>query len=141
MSEIIRDPIVTKQRYEKGDVEVLETERGGYEVRVSQLPLDFYKSRNLLGNDRDVAKRRYDSGIRFYSDFYISGQFPGMTVDYDKVYSVFKKQFLPATQKQREALDRWRAAYASVHGDVGKMLAVNVCCYGFNPYDRDWETL
>jgi hypothetical protein len=126
--------VLTDARIGHGDVEIRIGKRGGYDLKAAQIPIDWYYRTGKLGDmntedGRDEARTRYAAANKFYKDFALTGMMKGMTIDYNKVYSVDKRAYLPATQTQREALDRWRAAYQSVSGVVGKMMAVNVCCY------------
>lgn len=131
IAKAIAEQVLTVERLSHGDVKVRVSNRKGYDIRAQQTPLDLYYNKRFLGSDSEIASKRFAAGNKFYRDFYIAGMTPGMTIDFNRVYSFDKREFLPATESQREALDRWREAYQNVHGVIGKMLAVNVCCYGY----------
>lgn len=135
-AKAIANLILSPERVAQDDVKITISDRKGYEVRAQQNPMDLYYNKKCLG-EGEIGKWRYRAGDRFFREFYTAGITPSMTINYSRVYSNDKKEFLPAHDKQREALDNWRLAYMSVTGEVGKFLAVNVCCYGFYLRDLD----
>lgn len=123
--EVIAGDVLTKARRKRGDVEMIDGTRGGVEFRAMQLPMDFYYKRRL------ITKLEYINASKLYRDFYISGQTTKLTCNLDAIRSDDQKAYLPATQTQREALDNWRSAISSIHGKIGQLMALNVCCYGY----------
>lgn len=134
----IKEYVLTDARIKMGDVRVDVSEnRGGYQLRTAQVPLDLYFRSKMLGKNEEEAGIRYAAGTKFYRDFYIAGLTMKMTIDFNSIYSGESRHFLPVSDIQRDALDRWRKAYDAVSGSIGKMMAVNVCCYGY--YLKDIE--
>lgn len=134
IADAVAREVLTPERMAQGVVRVRVTERNGYDIKAMQTPLDFYYSRRYLGNEEE-GPVRYNAGNKFFKDFYCAGITPGMTIDFNRIYSVDKREYLPATDKQREALDSWRAALRDIHGLIGKLLAINVLCHGYSMSD------
>ena len=134
----VEKAVLTPERKAMDDVEVRVSKRLGYDIKAQQFPLDLYFKKGNLGSNDEVARERYAAGNRFYKDFYISGLTMKLTVDLNATYGSGQSGYLPVTEIQREARDKWRAAYNAVNGAIGKMMAVNVCCHGY--YLKDIET-
>lgn len=122
--------VLTDSRRELGDVRVLTSKKGGYSLRATQDPMDLYYRRRMLG-DEETGYERYAAGRRLYRDFYVSGQEAMLTIDLNRVRSPDKRVFMPSTERQRIALDEYRKAIDAVHGVIGKLMVINVCCYGY----------
>lgn len=122
----IKEHVLTTARILQNDVRVeISERRGGYELKTVQIPLDHYIK------SRVIEVEEYQAGNRLFKDFYLSGQTSNLTVNLNPMRAGEVKAFLPSTDMQREALDRWRKAMNSVHGLLGKLMVQNVCCYGY----------
>jgi hypothetical protein len=131
IEESIRGDVLTSARIKQNDIEKVESARGGVEFRATQNPLDYYLKR------KNITVHEFRAGDRLFRDFSVSGQTQSMIADLNPVKGGLKNY----TQKQMDARDRWREAMASVDGLVGKLMVLNVCCYGYwlkdinyNPY-------
>jgi hypothetical protein len=138
---------LTPERIAHGTVTVRVSKRMGYDIRSQQSPLEYYYRRHMFGKD-DEGYERFSSGRKLYRDWYVSGQSPILTIDFDRIRSTDKRQFLPSTEKQREALDSYRAAMKSVRGCIGVQMIQKVCIdekdlteINNTPYGRTYETL
>lgn len=82
-------------------------------------PLQMYKNR------KQITVMQFDAGNKLYADFYIAGMqcINATTLDRTGGLSEF-------SEKQLEARQRWRNAVDAVQGAIGKLLVINVCCYG-----------
>jgi hypothetical protein len=123
----IKEHVLTTARILMDDVrvEISEESRGGYELKAPQVPLDHYV------RSRVIQTEEYRAGNRLFRDFYLSGQNSILTANLNPIRSDHQKAYLPATELQREALNNWRKALSSIHGKIGQLMALNVCCYGY----------
>lgn len=134
----IKEQVLTDARIDMNDVEIrLGDRQGGYDLHVKQVPIDHYLKRRVI----DLKQHR--AGNRLYRDFYLSGQSMNLTVNLAAIRANDKRIFLPLSDLQRESLDNWRKAIAAIHGKIGQLMILNVCCYGFwvndmnyIPYDK-----
>lgn len=119
--EAISGDVITPARLRQADVEIKRGTRGGISFETTQLPIDVYLRRKTITVDE------YGAANRLYRDFSMSGQTSGMTINLDPVRGGVKG----FTEKQLEARERWRLAIGAVGGNIGKMMIINVCCYGY----------
>lgn len=117
----VEQAVLTPERVAHGEVRVRVSKRLGYDLKVSQVPLELYLSRHI------ISYSEYRAGSNLYRDFFISGQIPGMTINLDPIRGG-ERNF---TQAQLDARQRWREAMKAVHGTIGQLMALNVCCYGY----------
>lgn len=117
----IKKHVLTDARIERNDVDIRLSNRGGYDLKTSQIPIDFYYRRGLLCQDE------YRAANKLYRDFSLSGQTPGMAINIDPVCSG-EKNF---TDAQMEARERWRHAIMAIRGNIAKIIVIDVCCYGY----------
>lgn len=122
MIDTIRGDVLTKERLEKRDIEVVEGKRGGVEFRSTQVPIDYYFKRRIL------SEIEYRAASKLFHDFTVSGQMPGMTLD---LLPASKSSSGGFTSAQLEARERWRLGMQSISGTIAKMMVINVCCYGY----------
>lgn len=122
----IKKHVLTEARNSQDDVRVeVNMDRGGYELKVTQVPLDHYY------RSRVISLTEYRAGNRLFRDFYISGQSSNLTVNLNPVRCGEAKSFLPVTQMQRDALDSYRKAMQAISGKIGQLMVNNVCCFGY----------
>lgn len=117
----IKEHVLTDARIGLGDVDVRISNRGGYDLRASQVPIDYYFKRSLINQDE------YNAANRLFRDFSLSGQTPGMSSNLDPNGG----GGIGFTHIQLEARERWREAVKAIHGQIAKSIAVDVCCYGY----------
>lgn len=113
--------VITTARLRQADVEITSGARGGISFKTAQLPIDVYLKRKVISQDE------YYAANRLYRDFTRSGQTKGMTVDLTRMHGSGNH----FCEKQLEAREHWRLAIKAIQGDIGKMMVINVCCYGF----------
>lgn len=117
----IKDHVLTEARIDLDDVEVRISNRGGYDLRTNQVPIDYYFRRGLLSHDE------YNAANKLYRDFVLSAQTSRMIMNLDPIKSG-EKNF---TVAQMEARERWREAIMAIHGSIAKIIMIDVCCYGY----------
>jgi len=124
--QTIKDNVLTPERQRDADVRLnIDSGRGGFNIEVAQIPLDRYLRR------KNISLGEYRAGERLHRDFYESGQTVALTVNLNAMPSAQRKAYLPASDRQREALDSWRKAMAPIQGKMGQLMVLNVCCYGY----------
>lgn len=113
-------------QYKGQMVEEKAGKHGGKRKRNTiQVPLDFYYRKN------SINYRQYSAGVRLYQLFLRAGMIQRITPSYNVVGSRTTKDAHQRTDRQYAALSKWREALDAIAGDNGKVIAVNVCCYGF----------
>lgn len=117
----IKKHILTDARIAMGDVQIRIGKREGFDLKAAQVPIDYYYNRKL------ITHLEYIAANKLFRDFVISGQIPGMISNLDSIRGGYRG----ITQSQMEARQRWRDAIDSIHGTIGQLMALNVCCYGY----------
>jgi hypothetical protein len=99
---------------------------------VTTPPIDRYFQRG------EITQRQHRAGIRLYTHFHLAGLFPSSTPTTAFATPSARTAGDPSfTEKQVEHRQLWRNALESVVSRTGKIIVLNVCCYGF--FLRDLE--
>ncbi|MBP3958360.1 hypothetical protein J8F10_24185 [Gemmata sp. G18] len=111
----------TKERLDKGDIEIIETDRGGREVRSRRT---FWPLNRYFGMKQITRDQKW-SGERFSQLFAIGGERSRYS---QWKYGVTPGEFDPdGVQKAR---DEFNAARAAIRGVKEQRIAFEVCCLG-----------
>lgn len=113
----------TKERLDKGDIEVIETERGGRETRVKKertiWPLNRYCGM------RQITREQWEAGN-----------------DFNRLFQICRERSRCAQWRytlaggvhdpliETEADRRYAKAYRAIRGEAERQVTVNVCGYG-----------
>jgi hypothetical protein len=105
------------------EVIISDPQRGGYELRRSvQIPLDLYKKREWITPDQ------WRAGDRLFKDYRYAGIYCPRGMELQEITS--RGSLHGDGVKQQEARERVREAFKAVHGRIGQLMVLNVCCYG-----------
>ncbi len=112
-------PVVTPERLDKGDVELVQSERGGSQVRSFSNPLDFYHAKRI------ITPQQFDAGNKLHQLWYYGAGSSGyvlMRYTHTKSNSDAEAAALVAHE--------YREAMKAIRGVPQKRVAYNVCCMG-----------
>lgn len=93
---------------------------------ITQTPLDYY----YLGR-KFITERQYLAGMKLYSDFHYSGIYPSSSPAEAPMSPGSSPASTSMSERQVQARERLRKALASIQSPTSRMIAENVCCYGF----------
>lgn len=128
MSE--EQPYISSTDEFKNHFKVIErsTTAGKRSKNATQTPIDLYFHR------RSIKKRQWEAGNKFFEDATKAALITGSKtfINPDRVANGSPPSMSDA---QCFALDRWRKAFHSIEGELGRSLAVNVCVYGYHLND------
>lgn len=121
---------------------VTEKTKDAYHKRiVVQVPLQYY-----VNATKSITRAQFKAGHRFYCDWRAAG-FEFRSSPSMDVVKIPPRADKAMSNSQQEALDSFRAACNAIQGENGRILAQNVCCYGFLvkdvllPYSQDTRYL
>lgn len=125
-----REGTPTPELHQHGMVIEEVTQQGKRRSRVlTQTPMDYYLHRGI------ITPREHEAGEMFWAHYRAAGFMRPSVPSYESIImssaSSGGSGFLCGSEKQQYAMQRWRKAHTSIQGEAGRVLAVNVCCWGY----------